>query len=206
MDRPDRRIAPRVAIAEDLRDTVLRCHDHLYGNQSMQAPRVFAEMVKLIFSKIYDERLVRARSGHTRQFWVGVTERNTPEGRRAIATRVRAGFKQMKRDPDLGSAFREHDEIELKDAPLAWVASELSRYQLLDAKVDVKGMAYEHIQKSLAALSDLTPSMLAGLAPGEAFAWANRATSGVFTRRAVKLRMRPRATRHGGSTRLAVEP
>lgn len=64
----------------------------------------------------------------------------------------------------------------------------------------------KHIQKSLAALSDLTPSMLAGLAPGEGFAWANRATSGVFTRRAVKLRMRPRATRHGGSTRFAIEP
>lgn len=64
----------------------------------------------------------------------------------------------------------------------------------------------KHIQKSLAALGDLTPSMLAGLAPGEAFAWANRATSGVFTRRAVKIRMRPRVTRHGGSTRLAVDP
>jgi len=64
----------------------------------------------------------------------------------------------------------------------------------------------KHIQKSLAALSDLTPSMLAGLAPGEGFVWANRATSGVFTRRAVKLRMRPRATRHGGSTRFAIEP
>jgi hypothetical protein len=64
----------------------------------------------------------------------------------------------------------------------------------------------KHIQKSLAALGDLTPPMLAGLAPGEAFVWANRATSGVFTRRAVKLRMRPRVSRHGGSTRLAVEP
>jgi len=88
LNRPDRRIA-RVAVAEDLRDTVLRCHDYLYGNQAMQAPRVFAEMVKLIFSKIYDERLVRSRTGHTRQFWVGVTERNDTKGRRAIAERIR---------------------------------------------------------------------------------------------------------------------
>lgn len=70
LDRPDRRMPARVAVADDLRDTVLRCHDYLYGNQSMQAPRVFSEMVKLIFSKIYDERLLR-RGGHTRQFWVG---------------------------------------------------------------------------------------------------------------------------------------
>ena len=63
----------------------------------------------------------------------------------------------------------------------------------------------KHIQKSLAALSELTPPMLAGLSPGEAFVWANRATSAIFTRRAVKLRLRPRVTKHGGSTRLAVE-
>jgi hypothetical protein len=37
---------------------------------------------------------------------------------------------------------------------------------------------HRHIQKSLAALADLTPSMLASLAPGEAFLWANRATHG----------------------------
>jgi DNA phosphorothioation-dependent restriction protein DptH len=62
----------------------------------------------------------------------------------------------------------------------------------------------KHIQRSLASLSDLTPSMLSSLATGEAFMWANRATDPVFTRRAVKVRMRPRATKHGGSTRKAV--
>lgn len=61
-----------------------------------------------------------------------------------------------------------------------------------------------HIQKALAALNDLTPSMLASLAPGEAFIWANRATDPTFTRRASKVRLRPRATKHGGSTRTAV--
>jgi DNA phosphorothioation-dependent restriction protein DptH len=60
-----------------------------------------------------------------------------------------------------------------------------------------------HIQKSLAALTGLTPNMLALLAPGEAFVWANKATDPTFTRRAVKMRMRPRATKHGGSTRTA---
>jgi hypothetical protein len=62
-----------------------------------------------------------------------------------------------------------------------------------------------HVQKSLAALGDLTAPMLAGLSPGEAYVWVNRATSDVFTRRAIKLRMRPRATKHGGSTRLAID-
>ncbi len=62
-----------------------------------------------------------------------------------------------------------------------------------------------HIQKSLAPLSDLTPPMLASLAPGEAFIWANKATDATFTRRAIKVRLRPRVTKHGGSTRRAVD-
>jgi DNA phosphorothioation-dependent restriction protein DptH len=61
-----------------------------------------------------------------------------------------------------------------------------------------------HIQKSLTALADLTPAALNSLQPGEAFIWANKATEPVFTRRAVKVRMRPRATKHGGSTRTAL--
>jgi DNA phosphorothioation-dependent restriction protein DptH len=63
----------------------------------------------------------------------------------------------------------------------------------------------KHIQKALASLADLTPQMLASLMPGEAFVWANRATDPVFTRRAIKARIRPRASHHGGSTKTAVE-
>jgi len=55
-----------------------------------------------------------------------------------------------------------------------------------------------HIQKSLAPLADLTPAMLSALAPGEALIWANKASDPTFTRRAVKIRIRPRATKHGG--------
>lgn len=62
-----------------------------------------------------------------------------------------------------------------------------------------------HIQRSLSALGDLTPQMFTSLGPGEAFVWANKATDPIFTRRPIKLRMRPRVTKHGGSTRNAVE-
>lgn len=62
----------------------------------------------------------------------------------------------------------------------------------------------KHLQKSLATLGDLTPSMLAALGPGDAFLWANKATDAAFMRRAVKVRMRPRATLHGGATQKAV--
>lgn len=61
-----------------------------------------------------------------------------------------------------------------------------------------------HIQRSLAALGELTPQMFASLGPGEAFAWSNKSTDISFTRRPVKVRMRPRVSKHGGSTRMAV--
>jgi type I restriction enzyme M protein len=142
LDRPDRRVA-RVAVAEDLRETVLRCHDYLYGNQAMTANRAFAEMLKLIFCKIYDERQLRGGNGYPRQFWVGVTERNELEGQQRITDRITELFARVKLDRDLRDVFRRADEIELNPAQLAWVASELARYQFLDAEVDVKGLAYE---------------------------------------------------------------
>ncbi len=142
LDRPNRRIA-RVAVAEDLRDTVLRCHDYLYGNQGMMAPKAFGELVKLIFCKIFDEQQLRANSAYARQFWVGVTARQSQEGQEGIARRIRELFKRVKEAPELVGVFRSGDEIELDPKHLAWVASELARYQFLDAEVDVKGMAYE---------------------------------------------------------------
>lgn len=64
----------------------------------------------------------------------------------------------------------------------------------------------KHLQKANAALADLTPSKLAALTAGEAYIWSNKATDPAFTRAAVKVRLRPRITRHGGTTRTAVAP
>ena len=61
-----------------------------------------------------------------------------------------------------------------------------------------------HIQKSSIALKDLTPTQLSQLQPGEAFLWANKATNAEWTRKAIKVITRPRATQHGGGTQKAV--
>ena len=62
-----------------------------------------------------------------------------------------------------------------------------------------------HMQKATVSLADLTPAKMASLAPGEAYVWSSRSTEADFTRGAVRLRLRPRMTRHGGDTRTAVE-
>ena len=62
----------------------------------------------------------------------------------------------------------------------------------------------KHIQKANAALGGLTPDKMAHLKPGEAYVWSSKATDEAFTRGAIKIRVRPRVTRHGGDTRTAV--
>jgi DNA phosphorothioation-dependent restriction protein DptH len=62
----------------------------------------------------------------------------------------------------------------------------------------------KHIQKSVTSLSELTSAQLSSLRAGDAYIWATKSTERVLTQKAVKMRLRPRATRHGGATRTAV--
>ncbi|WP_291156682.1 methylation-associated defense system ATP-binding protein MAD8 [Gemmatimonas sp. UBA7669] len=64
----------------------------------------------------------------------------------------------------------------------------------------------KHIQKANAALGGLTPEKMAHLRPGEAFVWSSKATDDAFSKGAIKVRCRPRATQHGGATKTAVLP
>lgn len=61
----------------------------------------------------------------------------------------------------------------------------------------------KHIQRANAALSNLTPERMNQLGPGDAYAWASRASDEGFSRGAMKIRCRPRVTQHGGGTKTA---
>ena len=63
----------------------------------------------------------------------------------------------------------------------------------------------KHIQKANAALGNLTPERMALLKAGEAYIWSSKATDDSFSKGAIKLRFRPRVTRHGGATHVAVK-
>src|SRR6185369_5014505 len=47
-----------------------RCHNYIAGNQGLQKPQAFWELLKLIFCKIYDER-----HSEIVQFYASPTER-----------------------------------------------------------------------------------------------------------------------------------
>ena len=63
----------------------------------------------------------------------------------------------------------------------------------------------KHIQKGSTALGSLTAGRLNMLDKGQAFVWSREATSHEFETRAVKIDIRPRATKHGGATVTAVK-
>src|SRR5690606_25549517 len=49
-----------------------RCHNYIAGNQGLQKPQAFWELLKLIFCKIHDER----DSAEQVEFYASVNERN----------------------------------------------------------------------------------------------------------------------------------
>jgi hypothetical protein len=61
----------------------------------------------------------------------------------------------------------------------------------------------KHIQKANAAFVCLSPEQLARLNPGDAYVWSAKATDTAFSHGSVKVSLRPRVTKHGGSTRTA---
>lgn len=128
----------RIASGDSLLRTFKRCHDYLYGNQSMRGDRAFWQLLYLIFAKILDEQQSR------RAFFVGATEGNTEEGRKRVAKRIRQLFEHAKQE-EYKNVFDGSERIELNDRALTYIAGELGRYSLLSTDTDAKGMAYEAI-------------------------------------------------------------
>lgn len=132
----------RVATGDSLLRTFRRCHDYLYGNQSMRGDRAFWQLLYLIFCKILDEQQ------STRQFFVGATEGNSEEGRKRISVRIAGLFEKAQKEI-YRDVFDGTERIELNDRALAYVAGQISRYSLLSTDTDAKGLAYESITSTM---------------------------------------------------------
>lgn len=143
LDHVDRQVG-RIATGDNLQRTFARVHDYIYGNQGLKKDAAFWQVLNLIFCKIHEEH-----KGGRRRFWVMGTERNTSDGQAAIATRIKTLFEDVKHSSDYASIFSDSDLITLNNRVLAYVVGELSRYNLLETDVDVKGAAYEEITGSM---------------------------------------------------------
>jgi type I restriction enzyme M protein len=115
-----------------------RCHNYIAGNQGLQKPQAFWELLKLIFCKIHDER-------HNDEvlFYASATDRHGVNGPLRVKARIDSLFEHVKED--YPAIFKPADVIELKPVVLAYIVSQLQRYSLLESDVDVKGRAYEEV-------------------------------------------------------------
>lgn len=115
-----------------------RCHNYIAGNQGLQKPEAFWELLKLIFCKIHDER----ESAEV-QFFAAATERSGINGPLKVKARLDYLFGEVKKD--YPAIFPANEAIALNPPVLAYLVSQLQMYSLLESDVDVKGHAYEEI-------------------------------------------------------------
>lgn len=128
----------RPAASDSLLFAFRRSHDYISGNQGMQKPEAFWELLKLIFCKIHDER----RSPKP-EFFAGPSERETAAGLMRVRKRVSGLFDAVKKSyPQI---FKPTEEIELQPNILAYIVTQLQMFSLLSSDVDVKGKAYEEV-------------------------------------------------------------
>lgn len=115
-----------------------RCHNYIAGNQGLQKPQAFWELLKLIFCKIHDER-----NSAEVEFFAAANERTNMNGQLKVKKRIEELFAAVKQD--YTAIFQANDVVALNPPVLAYIVSQLQMYSLLESDVDVKGHAYEEI-------------------------------------------------------------
>jgi type I restriction enzyme M protein len=130
----------RPATGDNLLFAFRRCHNYIAGNQGLQKPEAFWELLKLIFCKIEDER----SANDTLQFYVSQNERSSMSSQAKVKNRLQKLFMEevLKKYPTI---FNENELLGMTPTVLTYVVSELQQYSLLDSPVDVKGVAYEEV-------------------------------------------------------------
>jgi type I restriction enzyme M protein len=138
---PASRITFHKADNEMMRVAFRRCHNFIHGNEGMPKDAAFWQFLYLIFCKIHDEE--ESLKGRDQQFWVGMTDQFTSEGRTRIKGRIDKLFEEVKQQ--YKEIFRGNEEISLSDRALAFMVSELSRYDFSHLEIDAKGAASQEI-------------------------------------------------------------
>ncbi|MCY3959416.1 MAG: type I restriction enzyme HsdR N-terminal domain-containing protein [Chloroflexi bacterium] len=127
----------RSATSDALLFTFRRCHNYIAGNQGLQKPEAFWELLKLIFCKIEDERSDEI------SFYATSSEMKGLNGRLKVRDRIANLFAHVQRK--YGTIFNPNEVIELEPRVLAYIVSQLQTWSLLESDIDVKGKAYEEI-------------------------------------------------------------
>ena len=127
----------RPATSDTLLFTFKRCHNYIAGNQGLNKPEAFWELLKLIFCKIEDERSSEIN------FYTTSQERQGLNGHLKVKGRIDELFGGVRQK--YATIFKPNDTLELDPRVLAYIVSQLQTWSLLDSDIDVKGKAYEEV-------------------------------------------------------------
>lgn len=134
----------RVADNEMLKITFRRCHNFIHGNEGMPKDAAFWQFLYLIFCKMHDENLrAKQKKSWERRFWAGPKEQFEAKGRKEIRARIDSLFAEVKKQ--YKNIFRGNEELSLSDRALAFIVSELAKYDFTRTDVDAKGVAYQEL-------------------------------------------------------------
>lgn len=123
-----------LAPVTDFLDILRECEDYIKAHEGVSP---FEELFKLIFAKLYDERVNLKNDDSPAQFRVGVFEA-AEEARRRIEEDLFSPAKKR-----WSGVFKGGDQISLSDQTLAFCVSALQKTYLLKSDSDVLGSAFE---------------------------------------------------------------
>ncbi|MFH2014090.1 MAG: N-6 DNA methylase [Patescibacteria group bacterium] len=125
--------------AENLFKVFGDIHNHIYANDGLSSQEAFAEVLKLLFVKVEDERGEEKKS----KFYISPSEQEDISNgeNNAFRTRIVELFDKAKKD--YADVFDESEKINLKTATLAFVVGKLQNLNLSKSDRDVKGTAFQ---------------------------------------------------------------
>ena len=128
-----------VPATEGLSSTFKRCHNYVHVNGHLGKEKAFFELLKLIFCKVHDEQ----ETSGVMEFSIAQEERRSELGQRKLEARISKLFEAVKeRYPYI---FAANEMIELDNRSLAYIVSELEKFNFQETNNDIKGEAYEEI-------------------------------------------------------------
>ena len=126
---------------QELKSAFRRILSTLYANTNIsRREKLGAEMIKLIFAKIEDEKSYHNRPPAFRA--------QAGESNDQIKARIDKLFERVLNELKGDGIFSPHDEITLDSRSVAWVVGQLERGSLLETDTDVVGDAFEVFAES----------------------------------------------------------
>jgi len=127
--------------ANNLKPIFHRLLNMLYANTNIsRKEKLGAEMIRLIFCKIIDEKYDQEALP---KFRVGFEEKP-----KEVAKRIKDLFEQAKTDFGHDGVFEKNEEITLDPKSIAYVVGQLEKYSLMRTEKDVVGDAFEVFAES----------------------------------------------------------